>query len=198
MMLHRRRLMLAAALLPATAVLTKLTPAEAAYPQIGFTKEPPIVFAATGVDIVNNVQAATGAPNIDNAMPVSPLFAVERWAADRVRANGTPPNRVRVLIEEASATQTNLPNEGGITAQFLNLQIMRYDVAMAVSVSIFDGDRNQLGFASGKASQTATIGSKDSAERRDEILFRLVETTANDLDRQLDRNIRQYLMAYIL
>ncbi|MFX4470340.1 hypothetical protein ABTA54_19740, partial [Acinetobacter baumannii] len=83
---------------------------------------PPITFDAQGVDIRNEVQAGPTPPHIENSIPVSPAWAAERWARDRLRVNGAGGRQVRVVIKSGSVIQVNLARQTGIATTFTNQQ----------------------------------------------------------------------------
>ncbi len=192
----RRHLLWAAALAPVAAACSS-EPPRAAFPQLTFGHLPPLLFVAAAVDVADDFRPPAGPPHIESALPVSPAFAMARWAADRVRANGQGGQRVRVVIEDASATQTPLPRETGIAARFTNQQALRYDVAMAATVTVRDVSGRQLGYAAGSARRSTSIAEDASLNQRDTTLFKLVEQTVQEFDREMDRNIRQFLGGYL-
>lgn len=172
-------------------------PPRLTFPQLTYINLPPITFDAQGVEINNEVQPGPSPPHIENSIPVSPAWAAERWARDRLRVNGAGGRRVRVAIKSGSVIQANLARQTGIATTFTNQQSQRYDAEVEVWVEMLDDRGFRIGFASGAAKRSTSIPEDATLNTRDQTLYNLVKGLTDDLNTELDRNIKQFMPTFM-
>jgi len=131
-------------------------------------------------------------PNVDHLFPTPPKMAMERWAADRLKAAGSQ-GSARFTIIDASIIETKLKTESGITGALTKQQAFRYDATVEGSLEVLDSRGFRKGFASARARRSRTVREDATLNERDRIWFALVEDLMLDFNAEIEKNIRQHL-----
>jgi hypothetical protein len=165
------------------------------FPEISFAHEQPI-----NLDVAQ-IQVESAPPSNDPAagaivhdLPVSLSTVADQWARQRLRAVGQSGTAV-VRVEKANVVEEKLKKTGGFRGAFTTDQTERYTGEVVMSISIAD-DRGQA-MARGTASRSRTIGEDASLAVREKLWFDLVEQLAREIDSVMEKEIRQYLTAYL-
>ena len=193
----RRRHLLA--LFPATLALS-LLPAtlraeEKKYPEITFVNSPSIAIDVQRVEIVQEYKAPRAKPHVEHLFPVAPVEAVTRWVGDRLVPVGR--SRLgRIVVREASVIEVPLEKTGGIKGWFTTDQAERYDATLDVVLEI-RSDAGRDAYASARVKRSQTIEEGASPAKRREVWYQMTERMMADLDKELERSMRQYLAAYL-
>jgi hypothetical protein len=166
------------------------------FPDIRFTNEPRLRIDVAAIDLQDGFHASFRPPNVEHLFPIPPEHAMENWAQDRLEATGTM-RRLRVLITDASVTETELPRTSGLTGAFTTQQAQRYDAKAAMSIDIL----NDRGFPerSIEASVTLTRSVPEgmTPNQRDETWYAMTKELMAALDKQLEQRIRDNFTFYV-
>lgn len=165
-------------------------------PEITFQDQPKITFAASSVETLLEYQPTAQPPHIELAIPQPPASVATRWTRDRVALDNSQQNRVTVVIRKASVTETDLKKTPGLRGSFTDDQIARFDTEVEMAVEIRDARGFRVGEASASARRSTSMGEKATLNDRDRIIHGLVRETMMDVNRELERNIRQYMPLY--
>ncbi|CAK0778645.1 Lipoprotein [uncultured Gammaproteobacteria bacterium] len=160
--------------------------------RLDFTRYGQIVLAAGTVEVMDLYHPARVRPNVEHLTSESPAVAVRRWAAERLATTGGS-GSVRVTIRDASILETELPRTHGVKGLFTTDQDRRYDCRVEVEVSAHGSDGRFSGHASALATHSTTIAETVLDADLDKVWTELVRRTLDDLNAQLDRNIRTNL-----
>jgi len=135
-------------------------------------------------------------PNVDHRFPVQPRDAATRWAQDRLVARG---DRLtfRYIVRDASAVETALQVKSGLSGMLTTDQSARYEVRIVVEMQVLDG-RQVQGTAQAEAHRSITVPEDITLNERERVWYRLTEDTMNDLDKQLEKTIREAFYPYIV
>lgn len=195
----RRQVLRGAAALGFTALLAACStaPEKPIFPEITFTGEPKLTFAASSVETIQEYQPTTQPPHIEMTVPQSPVLVAQRWARDRVLLDNSQPYRVTVTIKNASVTEEDLKKTPGLKGSFTDDQVARFTVDVAMVVELRDARGFRVATATASAKRSNTIGEKATLNDRDKLLYDLVKATMMDVDRELESNIRQYMPLYV-
>jgi hypothetical protein len=166
-------------------------------PQLTFANKPPLKLNVMRVDVASEYQAPLKAPNVEHLFSTSPEAAMKIWASDRLQAVGRG-NTAQVLVREASVVEASLKTDKGFTGMFKKEQSERYDAVLDVHVIIRDERGMPLAQATGRVTRSRTVGEDVTLNQREQIWFEIVESLAKDLDAILERNIRDYMPAYLM
>ena len=154
-----------------------------------------------GLDVgevrVEQSYAAPGkGPNVDHRFPVQPKDAAERWAQDRLRAQG---DRLvlRYIVRDAAVTETALETQSGVSGLLTEEQSERYDARIVVDLEIIDGRQVQA-TASTEVRRFVTVPEGISLKERERTWYELTENIMKDLDTQLEETIRTAFFPYIV
>ena len=150
------------------------------------------------IDIVSEYKSPFAPPNIEHLLPVSPEQTMRRWGQDRLEATGTPGRTAQFLIQDAKVTDTALPRTPGVKGAFTTDQTDRYDASFQARLLI-RSERGGLreGEASAWATRSRTVPEGITVNAREQVWFELVEATMNDLNAELDRQIRANLGQFL-
>lgn len=151
------------------------------------------------ISIVSEYKSPFTPPNIEQDMPVLPEKAMRRWAADRLVATGTPGHTAQFVITDAKVTDTKLPKTQGLRGVFTTDQSDRYDTSFAARIAVRaePGSFGGTGQATASATRAQTVPEGISVNEREKVWFDLVEATMNDLNAELERQIRAHLSQFL-
>jgi len=172
------------------------TPAPAAIPTLTFAHLEQIRFDAATIEIIDEYRPTLAAPNVDHLFPTSPAQAARDWAAARIGAGGST-GSVRVIIQNASVVQINLPVRKGVEGLFFNEQDVRYEAILEMSIEY---RRGLLVTSSVRTEvmRSRTASESMSVNERSQLFFKLTEDLLADLDAEMARNISQYMADSLL
>lgn len=150
------------------------------------------------VDVVSEYKSPFAPPNIEHLLPVSPEQTMRRWAQDRLEATGAPGRTAQFIIQDAKVTDTELPRTPGIKGAFTTDQTNRYDASFQARLLV-RSERGGLreGEASAWATRSRTVPEGITVNAREQVWFELVEAAMNDLNAELDRQIRANLARFL-
>jgi len=141
-------------------------------PDMTFTQSAPWRFDVARIEVVNQYSAPTEPPHIEYDMPVSPEHAVRNWVRDRLKAVGSS-GVMRVVIRNASATETPLATDKGIKGMFTKEQAANVELNLDVAIQILDERQFVVAEVSGRASRSRTEPEGQKLNERDKLLYDL-------------------------
>jgi hypothetical protein len=156
---------------------------------------PRLAMDCARVEVAQEYKSSGEKPNVEDQFPVPPARAVARWAQDRLDPVGRF-RLCRVVVKDASVVEVPLPKTGGIKGWFTTDQSERYDASVEVSVEI-RSDTGRNAFATARVKRSQTVEDGTSLNKRREVWYAMTEKLMADLDKELERSMRQYLGAYI-
>lgn len=164
---------------------------------LNYLAERPIHLDVARVEVVKKYQGSSQAPHVENDLPIPPSVMIQQWVQDRLLPVGKTGHAV-VTIENASVTETPLKGTPGIRGALTVDQSEKYDATLAVKIEIFGEDGAVKGFAYARAHGSRTIGENYTLGQRRQVWMNMMEKVMNNLDQELDRNVRGYLAQYTL
>ena len=165
--------------------------------QISFANLAPISFDVARIEVVQQYQPPQVPPNVDHLTPVSPSDAIRRWANERVRAMGAS-GTMRVIIKDASITETTLAPTTGVRGAFTTDQSERYDGRLSVDLVVEVPSRRFQGYTGATVARTISVPENVSLQGRDDAWHSLVERMMADLNAKLEEGIDANLSAVTL
>lgn len=165
-------------------------------PEITFTDQPKLTFAASSVETILEYQPTAQPPHIELAIPQPPASVATRWTRDRIALDNSQQNRVTVVVKKASVTEVDLKKTPGLRGSFTEDQIARFDTEVEMAVEVRDARGFRVGEASASARRSNSMSEKATLNDRDRLIHALVRETMMDVNRELERNIRQYMPLY--
>lgn len=163
-------------------------PAPMAPLELSFKDQPVINLAVDDIKVVQDYKAPMQAPNVDHLLTSNPVKAVDTWVKDRLRATGGPLT-ARVIIRDASITDTALPMKSGWRGWFVTEESNRYDGKMDVMIEIARPDGYVEAYVSAKSTQSRTVLEKASAAEKERVWFEISQAMANDVGKELEKQI---------
>ena len=202
-MMNRRSftsLLLAGAGLVGTGLAACSTPPpRPRFPELTYGHLGLFTFDVERVEIVSEYKPNFGAPNVEHLFPTPPEQTLRRWAQDRLAASGKPGRYARFTIQDAKVTETSLPRTPGVRGAFTTDQTQRYDGTLSAVLEIREERANyRAGTASAWATRARTVAEGITINDREKVWFDLVESMMNDINAELDRQIRANLAQFIV
>jgi hypothetical protein len=150
------------------------------------------------IEVRSAYQPTLSPPSVEHLFPIAPEHVMRRWAADRLAATGAPGRRAVFTIRDARVTETKLARTQGIAGAFTRDQTERYDMTLEATLEI-GGDRPELGRGAitAKSSRARTVSEGITVNERERIWYELLEAAMNDLNAELERQIREKLGLFV-
>ncbi len=194
---HGTRVAKGLAALAAVASLALLaaceTPAPAGkLPDLTFAHLPALRLPAQRVETTVRYVQPMRAPNVEHLFPVPPVRAMERWAAQRLKADGGA-RVARFVIVEASVKETKLPRDTSMRGYFTKQASERYDARVEAILEVQDGIGAMKGVADAHASRWITVLEDASLNERERVKFDLIEGLMKDFDAEFEKSVLTYL-----
>ncbi|MBC8339662.1 MAG: hypothetical protein ISR51_05500 [Rhodospirillales bacterium] len=159
-------------------------------PELTFAHLAPIKLDVAKIEVVSQYRPSLKPPDVEHLFPTPPARALRQWAKDRLRAAGRS-GTARLVIVQASAVESKLPQKTGFTATFTKQQSQRYDLTLEARLEITS--RIGRGAASAQATRFTTVREDISLLERERIWFDQTETLVRDFDAVMEKNMRQFL-----
>jgi hypothetical protein len=200
MMSSRRGfLKLAGAALPAAALAACAdAPKALQLPPLTYAGLGRFTFEAERIEIAQDYQPPLAPPNVEHLFAQRPSDVMRQWANDRLAVTGRGDYFVRFVIVDARVTETELPRSTGVRATFTNEQAQRYDgrIEAAVEVRQIRGNFRD-GFATAAATRTRSVAENISLNDRERVWYEMVEQMMQDVNAELDRQIRANMQRFM-
>jgi len=179
-------------------LLTACTPSAELPAPIGlnYLANKPIHLNVSRVEVIKKYQSSSIAPHVENNFPIPPVAMIQQWVQDRLLPVGKTGYAV-VTIEEASVIETSLKGTPGFKGLFTVDQSEQYDANMSVKIEVFDDLGNLKSFAYARTKGSRTVGENLTLGQRRKVWIVMMEKIMNNLDAELDHNVRTYLRDYI-
>lgn len=179
-------------------ILTACSPSAQLPEPVGlaYLSNQPIHLNVARVEVVKKYQSSSTPPHVENDLPIPPTMMIQQWVQDRLLPVGNSGYAV-VTIEEASVIESSLKGTPGFRGMVTVDQSEQYDAKMAVKLEIFDEAGNVKGFAYARAHGSRTVGENFTLGQRRKVWIVMMEKIMNNLDQELDRNIRGYLSQFV-
>ncbi len=175
-------------------------PPAQAFPELTWAHAKPYVFNVAEIEIKSDFKPSFKAPHVEHLFPVALDAAAMRWAEDRLRAGGVPERGGRVVftIIEVDAVEVPLEMKEGVEGYFTDEESEKYDVSIEVSLEV----RNERGYRDGyvvaAAKRSQTVLEDITLDEREKVWFEMTESLMQELNLQLEANIKAYLEAFLL
>ena len=155
--------------------------------------------AAQDVRVVNRAYALPQTPPyIGHLFRPTLAEAVDRWASDRLQANGAA-GHVVVVIKDASLTESKISNvDKGIESWFTREQGKKYTGRIEVSVEAQGGANGAMAYASANAVHSVTVSEEPTAVEKYDAYKKLLAALMQDLNANLEQAMRDHLGTYLL
>ncbi len=186
----------------AVAACTTQDPPSRTFAELRWTHKQPLTIAAQGdaggPEIVQGFTPPLRDPHVEHLMPLPPHKAIATWARDRLRTTGVGDKTLRVVIHDASVTETVLDTKGGVSGFFTDEPESKYDARVDVEVQLVNPDgsidrRNRVtGWRTKSISERASLADREAA------WFAMTEALMNDLDAQLEPGLEQNFGSVLL
>ena len=172
------------------------TPPAQKFPELSWSRLPPITLKVSQVEVVKAYVPSDQAPHVETLPPRTLIDAADRWARDRLRVGGGA-GFARFIITDASMVEVALPVQSGLAYAFTTQQAKRYDAHVAARLEILDASGKLLGQVMAEASNSRSIPQDASQRQINDTWYLIVEGAMIDLNAELDRNIRAHLGPFL-
>ena len=165
-------------------------------PEMSFQHLTPIRLKVGAVHIENHYKSPLSAPNAEHRFTTSPAFALQGWAAARLKAVGSEGN-ARFLIEDASVIETPLKKTKGLKGAFTTEPTARYDATMKGRLLIRDGE-GLKGEVEAQVTRSVEVSEDATLAEREQLWFKMVEDMLKSFDAEMNKQINGYLSRWIV
>lgn len=163
---------------------------------LAYLANKPVRLNVARVEVVKKYQSSSTPPHVENDFPVPPVVMIQQWVQDRLLPVGKTGYAV-VTIEDASVIETALKKTTGFKGMFTVDQSEQYDAKMSVKIEIFDDAGSAKSFAYARAHGSRTVAENFTLGQRRKVWIVMMEKIMNNLDEELDRNVKSHLSDYI-
>ena len=164
---------------------------------ISYSEAPPIRLDVREIEIERAYQPPNAAPNVDHLFPVPLAAGAQLWAVDRLKAVG-PTRRARFIVREATVIEVPLDRESGLAATFTIQQSERYDARLVAELQILSEDGRIEGSVTVEVEHSRTVPENSTLNQRRRAWHAMTRALLDEMDRQLDKTIKEALYAYLL
>ncbi len=165
------------------------------FPEITFTDKPPLQLTVNSIEVIDEYTPPGRPPNVEHEFPRQPASVVARWASDRLVAAGGTAD-MRVIVKDGAATETKLKTKKGLSGLVTDEQSKRYDAVLAVRIEVYEAGFERA-FTESEARRSQTVPQSITLNDRDMVFYDMTKALARDFDTEMERNIRQFLGAYV-
>ena len=165
-------------------------------PELTYGHLEPINLDVGRIEIVAQYVPPLKAPNVEHTFPTPPATAMRQWAKDRLRAVGEI-RTARLVIKNASASETKLKITGGLRGAFTKDQSERYDVTLDVVLEVRGEDGVAVAFANAVVTRSKTVTEGLSLDERARVFHEMTQSLMDEVNSELEKNIRQFLVQYL-
>lgn len=152
-------------------------------PDLTFANLQPIQVNAAGVDVVDNYKPPLRDPNIEHTFRLPTYVALERLLRHQLVAAGSE-NTLRAIIEDASVTRTELPQDKGFMSYFEQQPVARLQAKVLVRFELVDPKAPDIviGHAEVVARREKVLTEGMSPAERDQAYFNLTEDLMDEVN----------------
>lgn len=164
--------------------------------QLTYSHLDPINLDVGRIEIVEQYVPPLKAPNVEHTFPTPPATVMRQWAKDRLHAVGEI-RTARLVIKDASAVETALATTGGLRGAFTKDQSERYDVTLDVVLEVRNERGSAVAFANAVVTRSKTVPEGLSLDERERVFHEMTATAMEEVNSELEKNIRQFLVQYL-
>lgn len=175
------------------------TPPMTALPVPGFSHLPPTTLNVASVEIVSMYKPPMQHPNVEHLFPTPLYKIIERYGQERFQM-GSDTGKLRVLIEDASVLEHDLPVHTGFSGFFYQDQEKDYRGRIALQFKFYADDTATipLGDAQIVSERTMSMPEGLSPAERDRQWLEMSEQIITDLDTAVLRTLKNELPQMVI
>jgi hypothetical protein len=171
-------------------------PPAANFPEIAFRDSPPFRVDVAEVALIESYLPPLRAPHVEHESPMPPVVPMRNWVRDRLIADGAD-GSLKATVVDAHITETLLSVNEDLAANLTTEQGVRFDGRVEMRLEILDRAGSVRASVNGEATRSRTMPEDATLREREEVLFQMAEDLANDLNTELEANIRQHFAPYL-
>lgn len=168
-------------------------------PVQGFSHLPPATLNVNSVEIVQTYTPPLQRPNVEHLFPTPLYKVVERYGRERFQM-GSDTGKVRVIIDDASVLEENLPVHTGFKGLFYRDQEKAYKGRISLQFKFYADEAAliPLGEARVLSERTTSMEEGISPAERDRQWLEMSEQMIGDLDAAVLRVLRNELPQMVI
>ena len=171
--------------------------AQGAAPTLQFANKTVLNVDATALDLKIEDVPPREYPHVNYRSQVRFEDGARAWAASRFALTGNSVNTLRITIRKGDIIEKLLPVKKGIAGWFTKDQSAEYDATLDLEVAIVDPDGKVLSSANGNSRSTQTVIEGATEADKQQVWARLVISSFDALDAELQAQMRQVMAQYI-
>ncbi|MTJ81135.1 MAG: hypothetical protein F8N37_08965 [Telmatospirillum sp.] len=166
-------------------------------PDLSFRDLPPVQLDIGQIEVVSEFQPSSRPPHIEYDMPVAPENAIKRWVQDHLQPVGRT-GKLRVVIRDATATETPLKTDQGITGVFKKEQAARVDMSIDIALQMLDDRQFVISEVTGRQQNSRTEPEGQKLNERDRLLYDMAHDLIIGFNRDIDANLRSTFHQWVV
>jgi hypothetical protein len=166
------------------------------FPDLTYGHLPPIRLKVARIEVVAAYVSPGARPNVEHLFPVAPAAAAARWLRDRLEATGGR-GLVRATVLQGGVVEVPLKKTTGVRGAFTVDQSERYDAVLEIKIQVIRENGSEAAMVSSRAERSRTVAEDISPYAREKLWFGMTEAMMNDLNTDLERQIRTYFTGYL-
>ncbi len=166
-------------------------------PTLQFANKTVLNVDATALDLKIEDTPPREYPHVNYRSQVRFEDGARAWAAARFALTGNSVNTLRITIRKGDIIEKLLPVKKGIAGWFTKDQSAEYDATLDLEVAIVDPSGKVLSSANGNARGTQTVIEGATEADKQQVWARLVISSFDSLDAELQAQIRQVMSQYV-
>ena len=172
-------------------------PPKQQFADITFEHLPPYKFNVARVDVVSDFKPTLEPPYVEQQFPIPPERAIRQWIRDRIQPAGVE-GVAKVVINNASVKQVELPQKKDLESKFTTEQTERYDAVADVTINIYGTRGFRDGYTEAHVERTQTVPEDATLNERERIWYNMTDALMKDFNTQMEENIREYLQKFLV
>ena len=137
-------------------------------------------------------------PNVEHLSPVSFEEAVAAWTKRRFNANGVGTTRLVIALNTGTLIERKLAVDSGLRGLLTNEQALEYEGRIQVTLTAVGSGGDVRAEASSEVWQTRTMAENATPGEQQMLLYEMVETLVQSLDKEIIPEMQKYFGDYIL
>ncbi len=146
------------------------------FPALRYDYLPPMQLNVSSIDVQQRFVPSGVPPDVSASDPVQPVDALKAMANDRLQALGTT-NKAVFAITDATLSRMNDVIRG----------------TMTVSLTIYDADNQQIGYATATVERSYTGEATDLRQTLYDMTKRMMDAMNVEFEYQIRRNLKNWL-----
>lgn len=146
-------------------------------------------FDVSKIEVVEAHNPNSNEKYVENMFPVTPLSALKTWAEDRLQTKGLDGKNIRMIVQDASVTETALPRTKGLRGVFTNDQTELYKANLEVKFELLNNEDPLFNKSEIKVhvTRSKSVTQHTSLADRERLYYSIVKDLIQDFNKEFEK-----------